>query len=357
MNALVVGEFKEMEREQLVKSAARAEAATVFCPSVSKALSRMRTTHERPLCVLVSAEADVQQLVEGVRDEAELFTVPVLVLLARATGDGCRSAYEAGADDVVIATDLGGFTRRLANLQRHPVGERPAATLGQAVVASGSEDERRRLGRTLRQVGFEVSYASGLDEVLRGAADGAKPAFAVVAGDVPLGGVSSPTGLRNVATVAGIPMLFLNAKDADLARQADQQIADVTGKLLFFADEQAKAGFRDRRASSRKLYAGVCSFREEGAMQPSYGVTHNLSLEGMYVRTLDAPRPESALWIELLAPSSGIPLHLRAQAVWQRLPGSGKGVLPPGFGLRIEAEQCPPGDLRALHEGYLALSG
>ena len=355
MNALVVGDFKDLERDQVVKAAARADATAVFCPSVPKALTRMRTGHDRPLCVLVSGDTDVKQLVDGIRDEAELFSVPVLVLLARLSSDAYRAAYLAGADDVVIAADIGGFTRRLANLHQHSSSGRPAATLGRAVVVSQSEESRRRLGRTLRHVGFEVSYASSMDEVIRGAQDGQKPAFAVVSGVAPIGTVASGTGLGNVATFAGIPTLFLTTEDAQLAAQADDQIADVTGKLLFFADEQAKADFKDRRVSARKLYSSICSFREVGGLQPTYGVTHNLSREGMYVRTLDAPRPQSSLWIELHAPVNGTPIHLRARAVWQRLPGSGRGVLPPGFGLRIDTEQCPPRDLEALASGYEAL--
>jgi hypothetical protein len=297
----------------------------------------------------------VKQLVDGIRDEADLFSIPVLVLLSRLSTEAYRDAYLAGADDVVIAADIGGFTRRLANLLQHANSARPAATLGRAVVASLSEESRRRLGRTLRQVGFEVSYASSIDEVIANAQAGQKPAFAVVAGEAPDGALPCTTGLRNVATIVGIPTLFLTGGDSQLDKQADDQIADVTGKLLFFADEQAKATFKDRRASARKLYSSICSFRAVGALQPTYGVTHNLSLEGMYVRTLDAPRPQSSLWIELHAPMNGTPLHLRAHAVWQRLPGAGEGVLPPGFGLRIDAEQCPPGDIKALADGYEAL--
>ncbi len=355
MIALVVGDFRDVERDHVVKAAARADATAVFCSTVAKALTRMRAGHERPLCVLVSGDADVKELVDGIRDEAELFTVPVLVLLARLSSDAYRAAYLAGADDVVIAGDIGGFTRRLANLHQHSSSGRPAATLGRAVVASQSEESRRRLGRTLRHVGFEVSYASSMDEVIRGAQDGQKPVFAVVSGAAPADALASATGLRNVATLAGIPTLFLNTEDAQVATHADDQIADVTGKLLFFADEQAKADFKDRRVSTRKLYSIICSFREVGGLQPTYGVTHNLSREGIYIRTLDPPRPESALWIELHAPVNGTPIHLRARAVWQRLPGGGKGVLPPGFGLRIDTDQCPPHDLAALARGYEAL--
>lgn len=358
MNTLVIGDFKDAERDQLAKAAARAEVPALFCPSVAKAMPRMRSAQERPLCVLVSGDADVKQLVDGVRDEVELFALPVLVLLARPSGNGYRSAYLAGADDVVIAADIGGFTRRLANLRQHPSCARPAATLGNAAVVSGDESSRRRLGRTLRQVGFEVCYAASLDELTRMAERGDRPAFAVVAAEAaPARDVHAREGLRNVAEVAGVPVLFLTADDEALPQQADDQIADATGKLLFFADEQAKAGFKDRRASARKLYSSICSFREAGSLQPTYGVTHNLSGSGMYVRTLDPPRPGSSLWVELHAPMSGAPIHLRAQAKWQRLPGSGKGVLPPGFGMQFDAERCPPHDLEALREGYASLQG
>ena len=351
MHPLVVGEFGDAARDEIQRGAARASTSVVFCPQVSKALQRLRTGNERPHCVLVAGEVGVKTIVDGMREEADLFAVPVLVLLPRPTSEGYRGAYMAGADDVVLTGDSGGLTRRLANLNQFPVGARPAATHGEAVIVALREGSRRRLGRTLRQVGFEVSFASSVEDLAEFARRGNKPKFAVVVGHPPPDQAGARrAGMRNVASVAGIPALFLSAAEAELEQslEADGQIADVTGKLLFFADEQAKAGFKDRRSSPRMLYSAICSFREAGALQSTYGVTHNLSREGMYVRTLDPPRAASTIWIELETPINRAPIHLRAQAVWQHLPGSGKGLLPPGFGLRIDAAQCPPADLRAL---------
>jgi hypothetical protein len=42
--------------------------------------------------------------------------------------------------------------------------------------------------------------------------------------------------------------------------------------------------------------------------------------------------------------------------MWQRLPGSGSGVLPPGFGLRLSPEDCPASDLREYIQGYEQLA-
>ncbi len=358
MHTLVVGDFGEAARDEIQRGAARASTTVVFCPQVPKALQRLRTGNERPQCVLIAGDAGVKTIVDGMREEAALFAVPVLVLLPRPTSDGYRGAYMAGADDVMLTSDSGGLTRRLANMNLFPVGSRPAATHGEAVIVALREGSRRRLGRTLRQVGFEVTFAASVDEIAELARRGNKPKFAVVVGHPPPQQEGARrSGMRNVASVADIPALFLSAAEAELEEslEADGQIADVTGKLLFFADEQAKAGFKDRRSSPRMLYSAICSFREAGALQSTFGVTHNLSREGMYVRTLDPPRASSTIWVELETPVTRVPIHVRAKAVWQHLPGSGKGLLPPGFGLRIEAEQCPPADLRALVEGYEVL--
>jgi CheY-like chemotaxis protein len=356
MNTIVIGVLKDSEREQVTRAAARAAATTLFCPSVSNALARMRAAERRPVCVLASGDVDVKELVDGIRDDAELFSVPVLVLLSRSSRDGYRQAYMAGADDVVVSADIGGFTRRLANLSENVPGERPAATLGQAVIASSNEESRRRLGRTLRHVGFDVAFASSAGEVEQMAAQGRKPEFAVIAGDAPPEGAQpQQSGADDVLRFYDIPTLFLPEPRTPARRQTSEQTGDVTDKLLFFADEQAKRSAADRRGSARKLFSAICSFRQAGDMQPTYGVTHNISREGMYVRTLDAPRPQSPIWVELEAPVHGTPIHLRARVMWRRMPGAGRGVLPPGFGLRIEADECPSADLRAFVSGYEVL--
>jgi hypothetical protein len=151
-------------------------------------------------------------------------------------------------------------------------------------------------------------------------------------------------------------VLFLGLDERDGLRHTGEQIVDATSRLLFFADERTKARFKDRRASARKLYSGVCSFREAGSVLPTFAVTYNVSREGIYVRTLDPPRPESQVWVELLAPTNATPVHLRARVVWQRLP-SGRGILPPGCGLRIDPSECPPGDLDGYLRGYETLEG
>ncbi|HMI91512.1 MAG TPA: PilZ domain-containing protein, partial [Polyangiales bacterium] len=341
----------EQEHEQLARAAARVGVSLLTCTSIPNAIARLR--HGKgTLGVIVAPQIELAKLVDAVREEAELFTMPIVAYVQRPSADGFRDAYLAGADDVLIASDPGGLTRRLANLETRSKETRPEVTQGVAVVVSLHEGARRRLGRALRQAGFDVSYAASVDEVAALAARGEAPLLAVATGEPASAMVVNPDDTGVVRRVGDVPVLFLGWDEQKGIQHSSEQIVDATGRLLFFADERTKAArFKDRRASRRELFASVCSFREAGSVLPTFAITYNISREGIYVRTLDPPRPQSMVWVELQAPSSGVPVHLRAQVVWQRLP-SGLGIMPPGCGLRIDAAACPPADLEHFLKGY-----
>jgi len=352
LSVFLVGSFSDLDREEFQRAAFRAELTTHASPNLSHALTRLRAGRETPLCVLAAPNVDIKRLVDAVRDEAELFALPVLACVSHASAAAFSGAWMAGADDVLVGSDYGGLSRRLALLGQARSAVRPEATLGSALVCVDDGQARRRIGRTLRHAGFDVSFASDVREIATVTAQGSTPMFAVAVGEPPEGLDHQRVAIGSVARMSRVPVLFLEADAERGLAQSGEQIVDATGRLLFFADERVKEAFTDRRVSTRKLCATVCSFREAGSLIASYGVTYNVSGEGLYVRTLDPPRPSSALWIELQTPSSGVPIHLRATAVWQRSPGAGKGALPPGFGLSIDRPLCPPNDVREFLRGY-----
>jgi hypothetical protein len=356
MTALLVGAFSDAEREDVQRAAARSGIAVALSATPSSALTRLRSGgRQAATCVLAARGFDLRRFIDAVRDEAELFTLPVLASVLQPSSDVFSEAYLAGADDVVVAGDSGGLTRRLAHLSQAQSSQRPAATLGHVVVCAEDAGARRRIGRTLRQAGFDVAFGADLEAVQAAARGGSPPLFGVAVGEPPDGLSHQQFVLGNVARVDGVPVLFMPADEREATAHGGEQLIDATGRLLFFADERAKATFTDRRSSARRLYTSVCAFREAGSYVPSYGVTYNVSREGMYVRTFDPPPPASVLWTELRAPGSGQPLHLRVDVVWQRLPGAVGGTLPPGFGLRIDQRHCPPADVRDYLSGYASL--
>ena len=334
--AIAIGELSDNERELLQRAASRAETTLSFQPSLGHALARLRSAS----CLLVTSDSATAEVIDHIRDDVALFTLPVIVLADAASPEAGLRGYAQGADDVVLRRDAGAITRRLLTVKRDRNVERPAAALGRAVIASKDDASRRRVGRTLRSVGFDIAYAASVKEALE---EDSRPVFVVTTEQAPK---TEGSLKRDVGYVNGVPVLYLGENAAFSPLQ--DRITDASARILFFADEQAKAGFKDRRVSERKLWAGMCSFREAGALDPGYGMTHNVSREGLYVRTYDPPRSGTLLWLEMLTPGSDTPVHLRARAVWQRLPDAKFGVVPPGFGLRLELERCPTQDLEAF---------
>jgi Tfp pilus assembly protein PilZ len=99
----------------------------------------------------------------------------------------------------------------------------------------------------------------------------------------------------------------------------------------------------------------VCSFRKSGDLQPNFGLTHNVSAGGLYVRTLDVPAAGASIWIELRLPHTNQTVHLRGEVVSITSPGSGT-ARPPGFGIKLLTEQCLAADLEAFLAAYTELA-
>lgn len=355
MTVHVVGTFGNGQLDGIQRAAVTAGMTVQTNTSAGAAFGRLRGGAKPPICVLVGPGVDIKRFVESVRDEAQLFTIPVFACVADPSAEVFADAFTAGVDDIVVSGDIAGIARRLAHLERSRGDQRPEATLGRVVVCIDDIVARRRVGRTLRQAGFDVDYATDLEQLR--APGTTAPLFAVANGRPPLGIDPRRASIGDVARVGTVPVLFLEVDREYSPRHSEAQIVDATGRLLFFADERVKAEFRDRRGSARKLYASVCSFREPGSAAATFGATYNISRDGMYVRTFDPPRAGTNLWIELSAPGTAVPLHLRGAVVWQRLSGVGKGVLPPGFGLSINRPNCPSEDYREFFDGYTSLPG
>lgn len=66
------------------------------------------------------------------------------------------------------------------------------------------------------------------------------------------------------------------------------------------------------------------------------GVGHlkNVSRAGLFVRSNDLPRPESAIALQFETPGTGISINLRGEVRWTT-DGSGSADPAPGFGVQI----------------------
>lgn len=362
-DVVVVGNFAANPEEQLRVAAERGGAGSLMVSSVEEArLALADPENPPPRCIFVHANASgLSTFVHFVRGEARLFSVPVVICVPAPSEAAYCQAHALGADDVVIAGDAGGFTRRTANLAEFDPAARPPLTQGRAIVAHQDGGRRRVLGRILRQSGFDVSFAADAGEAGERAI-GPTSALLVVARDLPPGGGwHAVDRIRAAAPGVRMPAVVLVP---ERETESYLEIANAMGEvdvgsdlapadnLLFQANELLHPDVRNVRASTRVLHDTFCTFRRAGSFERVYGLTYNISREGLYIRTLDPPARGTHLWLEMRPPGSTHAVQLRGDVVWTRGLRSPGGAAPPGFGLRLTEADCASADLAAYHEGY-----
>ena len=354
MYAAAVGTFLASDEKCLVLAASHASAQLDFT-SLDDAARRMEEHAEEPRCVFVAQEGDLGAVVSRLRERASLLTVPVIAVVPHPSEAIYRSAFASGADDALVSGDRGGITRRLANLSSAKPAPRTVPHQGIALVASGDIGMRRTLGQTLRRAGFDVSYATETKELVELARNAPALALVCVTEDFPpLGADSAIRSARTAARKPNLPALTVpNEPSGNWDPSSDLSLG-AAGKLLCFAEEVLRRDATDLRVSPRLAYPTICAFRPSGVMHPTYGLSHNVSREGLFIRTLDAPRPGTQIWIELRAPEATQMVHLRGEAVWRREPGA-VGATPFGFGMRLNPAECPGSDLAHYTTGYEGL--
>jgi hypothetical protein len=123
--------------------------------------------------------------------------------------------------------------------------------------------------------------------------------------------------------------------------------------VLYLANEVLRARLPEVRRSPRLLAEALCSFRPEGEVRPGLGITHTMSANGLYIRTLDAPAAGARVWIELRPDGDTRLVHLRGDVVWTRAFGEPVGVYsPPGFGVALDLPASPTQDRRLFAVAY-----
>jgi len=360
MTTWVIAKCADHEKEAITSALARADRAVEFFDTTEGARIRLEQD-AAPFGLLVSTiipgSAD---LLGWVRGEGRLFSVPIIGVVENPTDQAFGEAHAMGVDDVIVRGDGGAVTRRLANLAGLDRDARPPLSQGQALIVHEDETQRRVLGRILRQAGFDPAFSDGEGGFGGSASSGDPPTLCVVSA-----GVDHDAIIRDVAALrgeqsdSGMPVILLGSVDEALHARAvaigDAAVLEggtPADNLLFVANELLRSDLTNLRASHRMLYGAICAFRTAGDLHPVFGLTYNISREGLFVRTLDPPMSGSVIWFEMRPLGSSAAVHLRAEVTWCRGLHRPGGATPPGFGMRILPQACPPGDLAEYHDAY-----
>lgn len=347
MTVLVVGQ-RLGDRQKVVRDAIeRASVEVVFIPSAQ--LLREALEDQTARCVLADSPFEVQDIARVLRSNANCFSVPLIALSEHISDRIMLELHAVGADDVVAVHDLGGLTRRLAALSSFDPRARTALFQGSCLLAHADVYRRQLFGRVLRQAGFDVSFAGSMSEALQ-VAERSPPKVLVVSNTLPPDGGRLALQRLSEHWVGDMPAVLLASgrNSGSLSPHSWTVVPEEAppDDLLFVVNELLRPReLLESRASRRLLYATLCSFRAAGELESRMGLTYNISREGLYVRTFDAPPSRGQCWLELRPPGAARACHVRGEIVWTRTLATGaRGAAPAGFGVRLSPEQCPPDD-------------
>ena len=355
---LVIG-ADPAEIPQLRRAAIESGLALVAKPSVPAAAAWME--RESPGAVLINLRTLLAcDLISSLRRTPRWEHVPILGLTDRVSETAFAETFWAGGDDVVSAADVDAIATRLrvARVQRKPERE---DVRGRVVVAGGEASFRIAASRVLSGAGYEADAAVTSDEVDEATAD---PHVRAIVLSASLPGMTAFTVIEAArAAGRGVPFVVSVApRQMARARALLRRFEDVTvcdafaapDEILFATNEVLSPARENRRTSPRVAYGSLVWLRPAGAEKDIVGLTYNVSVRGMFVRTLQPFAAKQDVWIEVVPPRGDRRVRLVGQAAWHRPFGpAGPALCPPGTGFQITGGL--PGDAELFEAGVQKL--
>jgi DNA-binding response OmpR family regulator len=354
---LVLGSYGREDRARLTAAAAQAAFAADFIDNAREA-SHWLDSHE-PHAVVIDDGDTAKGVCLEARAQAKHAQVPMLSLNSGIDDLSFADAFSWGGDDAVERKNTQALVSRLRALPMTLPGP-PRNGRGVALIVDSDRTRRIVLGRVLRNAGYSIEFAvSDADAIVR--AKDTSPKLVVASSDVG----ESPAALLASARDAGATATWIVTcppKDIGAARGAVEALGNATvtdgfapaENVVFLANELERGGANDKRASRRLLYGTAVAFRGAGRDMDDCGYSYNVSLGGLYVRTLSPPE-DDIVWVELRPPRSERRVRLEGRVVWRRKFGSSEGAtVPPGFGVAMS--DATKRDLAAWREGYGAFA-
>ncbi len=300
-------------------------------------------------CVLADLDdpSAVQMLTSWVNesDAAEPdSTFSVLGLSRSAASEYGRLSATFGIDDFVHTDELERLGRRLSRVLSTPVADNASAARSWILLSGGQDGGLNNLSRALARAGFSTRYARSRQKtaaeilanvwdawIIHGRTDASRLAQELIQ-------------VRNHPRLHHLPIV-VNESGRDLKYFVER---GVSGPLAVTASTHDLSRFyfilrellRDEGSPKAKRFLSPipARFRADNEMWWESGLTHDLSSNGVFVRTLCPPEIGATVTLQLNG--EGYPaLELRGVITRSNaLPIVAGGVVPAGFGVRLVGE-------------------
>lgn len=284
--------------------------------------------------------------------------VPTVAMVDAPTEAAFTEAYALGVDDVVLRTDSQGIVERIRGIRQ--TTRAPEKTTGRALVGASTLCRGRTIARFLEQMSLEAEVVQTPASFFRKGNTNVRPYDLLVCDFFRDEGASILQGVEPLLRLSRTALLVTGTRDpfpyfvsngpSSVALLSDDAPPD---NLIFVANELLHKSLLCQRRSPRLLHNTVCYFRSP-AQVGHWGYTYNLSAEGLFVRTLDAPNQGASVTVDFRLPVSGQGVQLHGQVAWVKREGVG-GASPRGFGLALQQQHSDPAQWAQFQESYRSL--
>ena len=328
-----------------VAAAAKTVAADV-CYATTVAEMGLAHLPQRPDVLLFRLDTEnLDDFTTALHTHPKLEGVPVLAILPRLTQAAAIRASSLGADDFLAVDDLSTLLPGKLAAATKETAERPRPRQCRVLLADCSAMHGRVLSRLLVQAGFDVKLV--VDGTVAKTELSEPRGYGLMIVDLGLPGCDPKTFVSEVRDKLGDttpPALAMIHPGVPAAQALAASIGGFRhthdkrrppDELIFLAHEASITDHAKLRAAPRLLCAILVGFRREGGRW-EYGLSHNLSLSGLYVRTIDPPPQQAQIDLEFTPPGSEAPVRTRAQVMWRKdFSARAVRASPTGMGLKL----------------------
>ncbi len=247
----------------------------------------------------------------------------------------------------------------LAIMSRNPWGETPA-TSGKLILAESNLERRIGIARALRIALFDVAFVDTLEDLGKGLSG--HEHYSIVIANSSVAGSGGFEKLQGDPAVRRMPWIvygdcevLANTEEGHPDRLAPIGTESNPDALLFHVQEILRKPLKDLRQSRRVPMFAPIRFQVDTIRDSVWAYTRDLSQNGLFVRTVAPPPPETMLTVSFKAPTGEGTVQVGARVAWRKEYGQRGDALKPA-GMGIQLTRVSPPDGVASEAGYRAMT-
>jgi CheY-like chemotaxis protein len=249
----------------------------------------------------------------------------------------------------------------MAILSKNPWKEVPVS-IGKVLLSDTNLERRIALARSLRIAKFDVSFAESAEDLR--AKISSEHTFRIILSSMNIGMEDAIAIFRRAyenPEQKRVPWLIYETHEllANVKSDAPKELVRIGSELspetiAFHVQSILSTPLRELRRSERLPYFTPVKCTIERINEEIWGYSTDISEDGIYIRTLVPPPPDTMLTITFKAPTAEGMAQMGARVAWRKEYGdAGSPSKPPGFGVQIARISVP--DRAAIHAGYKLL--